>query len=224
MLRAIVFDFDGVLANSEPLHLQAFREVVADDGIAVTDAEYYQRYLGFDDVGMFAALAKDRGRVWDTARIRELMARKAARLEALERDRSVLFPGAAAVVRAAAAQVPIAIASGALGVEIRRVLDREQLTSCFSAIVSAEDTASSKPSPDPYLRAVARLSSVTAVSPRECVAIEDSLWGLESAQRAGLKTVAVAQSYPAATLSSADLVLDSIADLDVSRLRILLTD
>lgn len=224
MLRAIVFDFDGVLANSEPLHLHAFRDVVADEGLAVTDAEYYERYLGFDDVGMFEALANHRGRAWDAARIRELMARKAVRLEALERDRSVLFPGAAAVVRAAAAEVPIAIASGALGFEIRRVLDREQLTSCFSAIVSAEDTPSSKPSPDPYLRAVALLSSVTALSPRECVAIEDSLWGLESAQRAGLKTVGVAHSYPAAALAGADLILNSIAELDVAQLRGLFTN
>src|SRR5262249_55547507 len=112
------------------------------------------------------------------------------------------------------------IASGALGPEIRRVLDRHDLTRCFRAIVSAEDTPVSKPAPDPYDRALALLSSATGaiLPPRDCVAIEDSLQGLESARRAGLRTVGVAQTYPAHALD-ADLVVESIAHLDIERLR-----
>jgi beta-phosphoglucomutase-like phosphatase (HAD superfamily) len=113
--------------------------------------------------------------------------------------------------------VPVAIASGALGAEIRRVLDREGLTSSFSAIVAAEDTPLSKPAPDPYQRAVALLSlAVSApIAPRDCVAVEDSLWGLESARAAGLTTVAVAHTYGASMLAAADLVIESIADFDL---------
>src|SRR5882672_8214881 len=133
-LRAIVFDFDGVLANSEPLHFQGFRDVLADEGVALTRDDYYSRYLGFDDAGVFQAIAGERGAAWTAAHIGELVARKAVRLEVLERDASILFPGAATAVRRAAAEVPVAIASGALGAEIRRVLDREQLTGCFTAI------------------------------------------------------------------------------------------
>ena len=103
-------------------------------------------------------LRRKRGAAWTTAHIADLVARKAVRLEVLERDASLLFPGAAAAVRRAAAAVPVAIASGALGAEIRRVLDREQLTSCFTAIVAAEDTPFSKPAPDPYLRALVLLA------------------------------------------------------------------
>ena len=125
VLRAIVFDFDGVIANSEPLHFRAFRDVLADEGVTLTEADYYARYLGFDDVGVFQAFGagpRPHGRVVDIA---ALVGAKGGPLEALERDVSVLFPGAAAAIRRAAAAMPIAIASGALGAEIRRVLEHE---------------------------------------------------------------------------------------------------
>ena len=108
---------------------------------------------------MFRAIASDRGRAWTAGELAALTADKAVRLEALERDVSVLFPGAADAIRRAAAAVPIAIASGALGAEIRRVLDGANLTRHFAAIVAAEDTPPSKPAPDPYQRAVALLSA-----------------------------------------------------------------
>jgi beta-phosphoglucomutase len=217
-VEAIVFDFDGVLANSEPLHYLAFRDVLTAERVALTEADYYARYLGYDDAGAFRAIGEDERRTWSGELVADLVGRKAIRMEALERDVSVLFPGAADVVRRAASAVPIAIASGALGHEIRRVLDREGLTACFTAIVGAEDTPASKPAPDPYLRAVALLRSQTghALEPGQCVAVEDSLWGLESARTAGLRTVGVAQTYPAHTLS-ADWVIQSIADLDIAR-------
>ena len=221
-LRAIVFDFDGVIANSEPLHYRAFRDVLAEVDLTLTDAEYYTRYLGFDDVGSFQAIANDRGRRWTAEQVGELVVRKAERMELLERDISVLFPGAADAIRRASAAVPIAIASGALGREIRRVLDRERLTAFFHAIVGAEDTTTSKPAPDPYLRAVALLEFAVhaPLAPNDCAAVEDSIWGLESARSAGLRTVGVAHTYPRETLS-ADLTLDSIGEFSIDRLKTL---
>ena len=215
-LRAIVFDFDGVLANSEPLHFRAFRDVLSAQGIVLTEAEYYGRYLGFDDVSAFGAIGNDRQRHWTQEEIAGFVARKAVEMTELERGVSVLFPAAADVVRRAAAAVPIAIASGALGHEIRRVLDREQLTSCFTAIVAAGDTPRGKPAPDPYAHAVELLRRTSPdLRPDECLAVEDSTWGLESARAAGLRTLGVAQSYPAASLS-ADLVIRVIGDLNLS--------
>ena len=217
-LRAIVFDFDGVIANSEPLHYRAYRDVLAEQGVTLTEADYYAEYLGFDDVGAFVAVAARNEIAWSAAHITALVARKAVILEALERDVSVLFPGAADAIRRAAAALPIAIASGARGEEIRRVLVREDLLSYFTAIVAAEDTAVSKPAPDPYLRVLAQLApSVRGLRAADCIAIEDSHWGLESARAAGLRTVAVTNTYPAAGLT-ADLTITSLEAMDLDRL------
>ena len=225
MLRAIVFDFDGVIANSEPLHYRAFREVLAVSGAELSEQDYYGHYLGYDDVGVFKAVAVDRGLVWNLERVTELVSLKAARLEALERDLSMLFPGAEAAIRRAADTVPVAIASGALGSEIRRVLDRARLTDCFAAIVAAEDTPVGKPAPEPYLRAVALLSDALSspLNAADVVAIEDSPWGLQSARGAGLRTVAVAHTYDAGALD-ADLVIPSLDELDVKALERLCSD
>jgi beta-phosphoglucomutase len=216
VLRAIVFDFDGVIANSEPLHYLAFHDVLGQSGITFPEKEYYDRYLGYDDVGVFKAVAADRGLSWTVDRVAGLVQFKAAVLERLEQNTSILFPGADAAIRRAAALVPLGIASGALGAEIRRVLDREGLRSYFKVIVAAEDTPVSKPAADPYRRAVALLSEAVGAPllPAECVAVEDSSWGLQSAKAAGLHTVAVAQTYDRAALE-ADLVISSIGELDV---------
>jgi beta-phosphoglucomutase len=216
MIAAVVFDFDGVIANSEPLHLRAFREVAARRGLTLTEHDYYSRYLGFDDVGAFAAIAHDQGRAMSDAEIASLVAEKAVVLETLERDGSVLFPGARDAIARMAARGPIAIASGAIRPEILRVLDREGLRSFFPVIVSAEDTPQSKPDPAPYRLAVEQLSSRVGVclTPGECVAVEDSKWGLQSARGAGLRTIGITQSYDAATLTAdADLVIDSLDEL-----------
>ena len=61
-LAGVIFDFDGVLADSEPLHLRAYQEVLAPRSIALSTTDYYDRYLGFDDVGVFRAVARDQGR------------------------------------------------------------------------------------------------------------------------------------------------------------------
>src|SRR5262245_16158043 len=144
MLSAIVFDFDGVIADSEPLHLRSYQDVLAGSGLTLTRRDYYARYLGLDDEGAFKAVAADHGRSWSDSEIERLIAAKMQRMEVLERDVSVLFPGARDAIRRAAAAAPLAIASGALGVEIRRVLDREALAQYFTAIVSADDTTISK--------------------------------------------------------------------------------
>lgn len=220
MLRAIVFDFDGVIANSEPLHFAAFRDVLAEERVVLTQSDYYGRYLGYDDVQVFQVIGVDRRTGWTTAAIGALVERKGLRLETLERDRSMLFPGAAEAIRRAAAAMPIAIASGARGAEIRRVLDREDLSGCFTAVVAAEDTPAGKPAPDPYLRALALLAPAVGggLQASECVAIEDSRWGLESARAAGLRTVGVTQTYQAAELGAADLVISSLDALDLRAL------
>ena len=222
-LNAIIFDFDGVIADSEPLHFASFRDVLAVEGIVLSEKQYYSQFLGFDDVGALTSIGAVQPVPWTATHITRLAERKAARFQALQHEAAVLFPGAEDAVRRAAAVVPIAIASGALHAEIVQVLDRVGLTSCFSAIIGADDAPLSKPAPDPYLRAIAQTASAIGrpIASSRCVAIEDSHWGLESARAAGMRTVGVAQTYAAADLPHADLIIPTIAALDVTVLRAL---
>jgi len=205
-----------VIANSEPLHFRAYREVLAHSGITLDEKDYYARYLGYDDLGAFRQIGLDRAIAWSQSELTEMVRRKATLMEEFERSHSVLFAGAADAVQRLAEVGPLAIASGALRGEIERVLRREDLAKYFAAVVGAEDTPASKPAPDPYIKAVELLSraSGTALNPAECLAIEDSRWGLESARAAGLRTVAVAHTYAAGELADvADEVLPDLGGL-----------
>jgi beta-phosphoglucomutase len=219
-LQAIVFDFDGVIANSEPLHLLAFQQALGDAGITLTAEEYYRRYLGFDDVGMLEALTKDRGIDATPDQVQTLVTRKGAKMQSMMHSGSVLFPGAKDFVVKAAAAVPIAIASGALRHEIDDITKSAGIASLFAAVVASGDTPQSKPSPDPYRLAFQKLREHTGLDldPRRCVAIEDSRWGLESAAGAGLRCVGVTTSYPAGELKGAELVVEGLKTLTLGQL------
>ena len=219
-LQAVIFDFDGVIADSEPLHFRAFQQALAEDGLELASKEYYARYLGYDDVGMFQAFGEDHGVPMDAARVSTLVSRKGIKLQAMLNAGSVLFPGAVDFVRAAASAVPIAIASGALRHEIQEVIDAAGVADLFAAIVASGDTPQSKPSPEPYRLAFERLQDATGATldPQRCVAIEDSRWGLESARGAGLRCVGVTNSYPADELTGAELVVSSLQALTIEAL------
>ena len=149
MISAIVFDFDGVLADSEPLHLRTYQEVLASMGAALPREEYYANYLGFDDEGVFRGLSDARG--WDLtpAQIRTLIAEKAAAFDAVLAEADVLYPGASECVARLAAIWPLGIASGALRPEIEGILRRHQLERSFRFIVAAGDATAGKPAPTP---------------------------------------------------------------------------
>ena len=219
-LQAVVFDFDGVIANSEPLHLLAFQRTLADEGIELDADEYFARYLGYDDVGMFATLARDRGLEMTERDLTALVTRKGEKLSDLTQAGAVLFPGAREFILQAAAAVPIAIASGALRHEIDEIIHAAGLGSQFPVIVAAGDTPESKPSPAPYRLAFERLQARggETLDPRRVVAIEDSRWGLESAAGAGLRCVGVTNSYPAHELPGAELVVDGLKSLSLAML------
>ena len=219
-LQGIIFDFDGVIADSEPLHFRAFQQTLSEDGLEMSPKEYYARYLGYDDVGMFQAFGEDRGVPMDDARVAGLVTRKGQKLQAMLTTGAVLFPGAIEFIRSAAGAVPIAIASGALRHEIDEVVVAAGVAGLFSAIVASGDTPEGKPSPAPYSLAFERLreASATPLDPARCVAIEDSRWGLESARGAGLRCVAVTNSYPADELTGAELVVSGLKDLTLDAL------
>ena len=209
MIKAIVFDFDGVLADSEPLHLRAYQEVLSALGVTLTPHEYYAHYLGYDDEGVFTTLAAAHGFELDARRLDALVAEKGRVLDAIIESGDLLYPGAVSCVERMAAAFPLGIASGALRHEIEGVLRDNSLYHHFRFIVASGDTLVSKPAPDPYRRAV----ELHAVMPSECLAIEDSHWGVESAKAAGLWCVAITNTYPRDQLALADRVIDSLDEL-----------
>jgi beta-phosphoglucomutase len=215
-LEAIIFDFDGVIADSERLHLLAYQQVLTPLGLELTEDAYYRQYLGYDDLGVFRSYARNNGLAWDDPTVFDLVAAKGKRFAQMSARGEMLYPGSAAFIREAANAVPIAIASGALTHEIEELLSRVELLDLFAAIVGADQTTRSKPSPDPYLEAFRRLNdNGRSLDPSRTVAIEDSHWGLASAATAGLRCVAVTNTYTAEELAPhAELVvkgLDALA-------------
>jgi beta-phosphoglucomutase len=218
-LQAVFFDFDGVIADSEPLHLRAYQAVLGPEGIDLSREDYYARYLGYDDAGLFQALAGDRGIALSPEKIGEWIESKSRIIDDLLSSDDVLFPGASECVRMFAQHVPLAVASGALEPEIDRVLRHGGLRDCFKAIASASDGVRGKPAPDLYLLAMAKLKQTTSsLEAGCCIAIEDSHWGLEAARAAGLRCVAVTNTYPAAELNLAHLIVDRLSDLTVAKI------
>jgi HAD superfamily hydrolase (TIGR01509 family) len=208
---AVVFDFDGVLVDTEPLHLAAFQEAFVPRGWALDDASYAARYLGYDDLDLIRTFADDHGFPLGADEVDELARRKGQAFRSRLSPADVLYPGAAACVARLAARFPLAIASGSLHAEIVHILEGAGLRAPFRAIVGADDVERSKPAPDSYVRAAALLG----VPPDRAVAVEDSPWGLEAARAAGLRTIAVTTTSPAASLAAADRVLPGLGDLTV---------
>ncbi len=178
-------------------------------GVTLGAADYYDRYLGFDDWGVFGALAGERGLAWTGDDVTRLVRAKAGCFRTILETQPVLFDGVAERVREWAGDVPFAIASGALRHEIELILDAAGLRSLFPVIVAAGETPNFKPAPDPYLAALQQLGA----EPRRSVAVEDSVWGIESARQAGMKVVAVTSSYPRERLTGADAVVARFSDL-----------
>jgi HAD superfamily hydrolase (TIGR01509 family) len=210
----VLFDFDGVIVDTEPLHLAAFRRALEPEGIRLSDAHYYDTYLGYDDHDAIVAALREIGRVPDREVVRVLMARKAAHFLELVHAGVRLFPGVPEFVTEAGARGPLAIGSGALRDEIELILERVGLRDAFAAIVSADDVQHGKPDPETYRRALAALVTTSpGLAAHECLVIEDSVAGVRAAKAAGMRCLAVTNSCPRAALEAeADLVVDSLAE------------
>jgi beta-phosphoglucomutase-like phosphatase (HAD superfamily) len=222
-LRAIIFDCDGVLVDSEPLHLQAFREVLKKEGIEVSREDYLEKYLALDDRDCFQAVFKEQGRGLAPERLASLMKEKAQVYARLTHEGGLLvFPGVPEFVMAVSQSYPLAIASGALKDEVEQALQTAGIRPYFEAIVTAGDVANGKPHPDPYLKALELLNASgkrpTPILPQECVVIEDARNGVTAAHAAGMKCAAIPSSHPAYELAAADLVVSEIAALKLVQL------
>jgi phosphoglycolate phosphatase/beta-phosphoglucomutase len=231
VLRALLLDFNGVLLDDEPLHLELLRRVLAEEGIALGADEARRRFLGRPDRACFAAALGAAGRDAAAHQVERLVARKASyyRDEVQRRGHS-FFPGAIDLVRqAAAADLMLGIVSGALADEVDGALRQAGVRPLFKALVTGDDVAEGKPSPEGYRLGMQLLNATPPLPerllhPHEVLAIEDSPPGIAAARAAGLVTLAVTHSWPAAELAAADVVAPGLDGVTLTRLQALYAD
>jgi len=210
VIRAVVFDLDGVLVDSERLWDQARRDVVAEHGDAWPD-EATAAMQGMNSPEWAGYLHDELGVRLPTAQIIDLVVDD---LLAHYREHLPLLPGAVDAVHRMATRWPLGLASSSNRVVIDTVLRAAGLTAGFAATLSSEEVPRGKPAPDVYLEIARRLQQ----HPRDCVAVEDSTNGIRSAVAAGLRVIAVPNhEYPPheEVLEQALVVLDNLDELSV---------
>jgi len=208
MLSAVIFDFDGIIVDSEPLHFRAFNEVLKPLGKTISWADYCDTYIGYDDRDAFKEIFKAHKEKLSSGDLRTLIARKADILQTyIGNGEAVPLPGAVELIKSIPGRLPVALCSGALRSDILPVLEKLGIGDAFSVMVTAEDTDKSKPDPAPYRLALKKLDIQDAST---ALAIEDTPAGILSAKGAGLKVLAVTNSYDREYLLEADAVTDSL--------------
>jgi beta-phosphoglucomutase len=211
-----------VIADTEPLHLRVFQEVLRPLGIELSPAAYAAEYLGYDDRDAFTEVLRAHGRTPIAAQVSGLMEEKARRFRSVLAAEVRIYPGVVSLVRSLA-DTPLAVVSGALRDEVEMVLVRAGVRGAFSVVVAAEDVARGKPDPQGFLTALAALRATASdLVAAQCVVIEDSLAGIEGARRAGMPCLAVTNSYPAAELGAAAAVVPTLEGVTPAHLGALL--
>jgi beta-phosphoglucomutase len=222
MLRAVIFDFDGVITDSEIIHLHSFNRVLAQYGMEITTEDYYKDYLGLTDADVFTLLADQNRFGPDAEPIENLIKQKNQIFEELARTEGRIIPGVCDFLGMLNQNnIPMAICSGALRPEIELILKQARLRHLFKVIVSAEQIKKGKPNPEGFLLTLAKLNekSQESILPDECIVIEDSNWGLEAAKAAGMHTIAVTNSYDAKQLATAEKIVKKLSDLSMNDLQ-----
>ena len=212
MLNAVIFDFDGIIVDSEPMHYRAFQEVLVPVGVEFSWEEYCESYIGFDVRDAFREAFSNRDTNITPEQIAELTKRKARIFQQLVHDgQATPLPGAVELIKSIPRKLPVALCSGALKEDILPILGRLGIENAFRVIVTAEDTDKSKPDPAPYQLALEKLGLADAAA--TTIAIEDTPAGIISAKSAGMKVLAVTNSYDQEFLMEADAVTDSLANV-----------
>jgi HAD superfamily hydrolase (TIGR01509 family) len=220
LLRALIFDFDGIIVDSEPIILKLTQEMAAAEGWQVSEEEYYRDYLALDDRTIVEHLYSSHGKALDSLRCNLLVEEKARKYEQIIKNGLPSMPGAVDFVRRASQIYLLAIASGSLRQEIEHLLETLQLRGNFQVLATADDCARSKPDPEVYLKALTRLarlaeSQTAPLQPAECLAIEDAPGGVDAAHAAGLKCLALAHSRPLDELRHADWLFRGFNDINM---------
>ncbi len=225
-IRAVLFDFDGVIADTETLHFQAFVDVFDEIGIRVTEEDYNNIYIALSDRDTIRAAFERAGRPQPRGGLYgELMRKKAERYEELAEKGAPLFPGVRECVERLSERLPVAIGSGALYGEIMAILNAHGIAHLFVGAVGADMVLNSKPDPETYLQACALINEKRGmnIDPRDCAVIEDTDVGIRAGKSAGMRALGVANTYPPERLKEADAVVDSLEGLTLEAMERLLS-
>ena len=222
MMDALITDFDGVMVDSEPLHLRGFTRVLAGAGVTLAADAYYSTYLGLDDHDCFQAIARDAKVGLSEMQTALMIADKSAMMQELMASEIRAFPGVPALLASLAeADIPQAVCSGALRAEIDLCCRSVGIGETFLTKVTARDVVHGKPNPEGYLMALAQLREITGGDIRadKCVVTEDSPHGVQAGKAAGMHVIGVTNSYPASALGAADVVVDTLEGISAESLR-----
>jgi beta-phosphoglucomutase len=221
VLKAVIFDFDGVIADSEPCHFVATNKVLEQFGIQIDRDDYYSSFLGFTDAQMFEEIGKRFETNFNNMPIETLIVQKGIVFEQIIRHAEHLIKGIPQFIKMLKnGGLKIGIYSGASRDDIDLMLEGSDFADCFDVIVCADDVEKGKPDPEGYIKALSLINEKykSAIQPAQCIVIEDSQWGIAAAKKAGMKIIGVTNSYPANELEDADLIIDSVSDLKISDL------
>ncbi|MDH4239007.1 MAG: HAD family phosphatase [Phycisphaerae bacterium] len=222
MLRAVIFDFDGVITDSEVLHLQAFNNVLARYNIEIKEDVYYKEYLGFTDLDCFKSVIDKNKIGLDSEQIKNLIRQKNRVFEELAATEATIFEGVPEFLQLLSDNgVPMAICSGAVLEEIALILEQSGLGHFFAEIVAGDQVTKGKPDPEGFLLALERLNKgvQNPIAANECVVIEDSHWGLEAGNAAGMHTVGITNTYNPGQLSMAEKIVANLSELSIDDLQ-----
>jgi len=222
MLGAVIFDFDGVITDSEILHFRSFNSVLEQFNIEIATKDYYKTYLGFTDFDCFKMIADKAVLGLNDNQINDLISEKSIVYEKLAKTEGKIIEGVRDFMQMLSQNnVTMAICSGALLAEIEFILEDSGLRNFFEIIVSADQITNGKPHPEPFLLTLEKLNEKqqTPIQANQCVVVEDSHWGLQSAKAAGMHTIAVTNSYDAEQLSLAEKIVDNLNQLTINDLQ-----
>jgi HAD superfamily hydrolase (TIGR01509 family) len=231
MLKAILFDFNGVIIHDEPIHEKLLNQLLLEENLRPKPGEFRQLCLGRSDRTCIKDLFASRDRILSEPTLYNLITRKteAYRQELASLEKLPIYPGVEDLLfNIRALQLKTAVVSGAQSSEISLVLERAELRAAFPVIVSGDMVPTSKPEPDIYLFAVDRLNQCYPglnLQPYECLAIEDTFAGITAAKQAGIPVVGVANTYPFHMLQRrANWTIDYLSDLELDRVRAVFDD
>ena len=229
-LKAILFDFNGVIINDESIHEELINEILLGENLLPEASEYKELCLGKSDRACLKDILFRRGRVVTDDYLSKLIeAKTRAYQQKLEQLENLpIYPGIEAFLDLTKAQeLALGLVSGALRREIELVLQKANLANYFPVIVAGDDLEASKPEPDGYLTAIDQLNQSLPnlnLNPSECLAIEDTPAGIEAAKKAGIQVVGIANTYPMHMLQrQADWTVDHVNEIEIDRVKQVLT-